>query len=87
MQRGTTRTAAEEDPPRGDTSQGHPASQPFHLVSQPLTYFPTQSACKLAEIHLIMCWDLLIPGSSPWELQRLVFLLQKQTITLRGCAS
>lgn len=33
-----------------------------------------------------MCWDLLIPWLSPGELQRLVFHLQKQTITLRGCA-
>lgn len=64
-----------------------PLPQTFHLLSQPLTHFPTQSAWELAKFHLIICWDLLIPGSGPWELQRLVFLLQKQTITLRGYTS
>lgn len=32
-----------------------PLPQSFHLVSQPLTHFPTQSACEFAEIHLIIC--------------------------------
>lgn len=37
-------------------------------------------------MRFIMCWNLLIDPASAQELQRLVFLLQKQTITPRDCA-
>lgn len=52
------------------------APTPFLALNQP---------CELAKIHFIMCGDLLIPGLSPREPQKLMFLLQKQTITPSLC--
>lgn len=41
---------------------------------------------ECSRMRFIMCWNLLIDPASAQELQRLVFLLQKQTITPRDCA-
>ena len=60
--------AAEENPPGGKTRS-------TRYVSPPPSSF--HQSCELTKIHFIMCWDLLTPGLSPREPQRLEFLLQK----------
>lgn len=64
--------------------RGKTCSVRYLNSSRPLPSF--SQSCQLTKIHFIMCWDLLIPGLSPQEPQRLMFLLQKQTIIPRGCA-